>query len=179
MIVLGIDPGTATTGYGVVARGGDGAVSLVECGVIRTETSAELPQRLREIYDGIVEVIDRHSPDVVAVEGIFYGRNVRTTVVLGHARGAILLAATLRDLPVAEYSPAEIKNAIVGTGRATKEQVQYMVQRLLRLKSPPRPTDAADGVAVALTHCYSATLAGAREPMRFGATMLGRRRPIT
>ncbi|MFS8639069.1 MAG: crossover junction endodeoxyribonuclease RuvC [Gemmatimonadota bacterium] len=179
MIVLGIDPGTATTGYGVVARGGDGAVSLVECGVIRTETSAELPQRLREIYDGIVEVIDRHSPDVVAVEGIFYGRNVRTTVVLGHARGAILLAATLRDLPVAEYSPAEIKNAIVGTGRATKEQVQYMVQRLLRLKSPPRPADAADGVAVALTHCYGATLADVREPMRFGATMLGRRRPLT
>ncbi len=178
MIVLGIDPGTATTGYGVVARGGDGAVSLVECGVIRTDAGAELPQRLREIYDGIVEVIDRHSPDLVAVEGIFYGKNVRTTVVLGHARGAILLAATLRDLPVAEYSPAEVKNAIVGTGRATKEQVQFMVQRLLRLKTPPKPADAADGVAVALTHCYASTLAGVREPMRFGATMLGRRRPL-
>ncbi len=178
MIVLGVDPGTATTGYGVVARGGDGAVSLVECGVIRTDARAELPQRLREIYDGIVEVIGRHSPDLVAVEGIFYGKNVRTTVVLGHARGAILLAATLRDLPVAEYSPSEVKNAIVGTGRATKEQVQFMVQRLLRLKSPPRPSDAADGVAVALTHCYAGTLAAVREPMRFSATMLGRRRPL-
>ncbi|HEX7118047.1 MAG TPA: crossover junction endodeoxyribonuclease RuvC [Longimicrobiales bacterium] len=178
MIVLGVDPGTATTGYGVVAKGGDGAVSLLECGVVRTDAGAALPQRLREIYDGVVDVIGRHAPEIVAVEGIFYGKNVKTTVVLGHARGAILLAATLRDLPVAEYSPAEVKNAIVGTGRATKEQVQYMVQRLLRLKSPPRPADAADGVAVALTHCYAGALPQLREPLRFSAAMLGRRRPL-
>ncbi|HEX6938750.1 MAG TPA: crossover junction endodeoxyribonuclease RuvC [Longimicrobiales bacterium] len=177
MIVLGVDPGAATTGYGVVARGSDGAVSLLECGVVRTDAGGGLPQRLREIYDGVVEVIGRHSPDIMAVEGIFYAKNVRTTVVLGHARGAILLAATLRDLPVAEYSPAEVKNAIVGTGRATKEQVQFMVQRLLRLKSPPRPADAADGVAVALAHCYAAALPHVREPLRFGAALLGRRRP--
>lgn len=176
MIVLGVDPGAATTGYGVVAREGGGAVSLVECGVIRTDASDTLPERLRAIYDGIVEVIDRCRPDVVAVEGIFYGRNVRTTVVLGHARGAILLAASLRELPVTEYSPAEVKSAIVGTGRATKEQVQYMVQRLLRLKTPPRPTDAADGVAVALTHCYAAALPTVREPLRFSAAVLGGRR---
>ncbi len=176
MIVLGVDPGTATTGYGVVAKKGDGAVSLLECGVVRTDPGADLPRRLREIYDGIVEVIGRHSPEIMAVEGIFYGKNVRTTVVLGHARGAILLAATLRDLPVAEYSPAEVKNAIVGTGRATKEQVQFMVQRLLRLKSPPRPADAADGVAVALTHCYASALPVTRDPLRFGAAMLRGRR---
>lgn len=160
MIVLGIDPGTAVTGYGVVARAGDGAVSLVECGVIRTAPSSDLPVRLKEIYQGIAEVIARHEPDIVAVEGIFYSKNVRTTVVLGHARGAILLAATLRDIPVAEYAPAAVKSAVVGTGRATKEQVQFMVQRLLRLKAPPRPADAADGVAVALTHCYAGALPG-------------------
>lgn len=176
MIVLGIDPGTATTGYGVVARASDGAVSLLECGVIRTDSGAELPQRLKEIYQGITEVVARHSPDIVAVEGIFYGKNVKTTVVLGHARGAILLAATLRDLPVAEYAPAEVKSAIVGTGRATKEQVQFMVQRLLRLKEPPRPADAADAVAVALTHCYAGTLPTVRQPLHFSAAALGRNR---
>ena len=152
MIVLGVDPGTAVTGYGVVARSG-GAVSLVECGVIRTEAAMPLPQRLRILYEGVGEVLSRHKVDAVAVEGVFYAKNVRTSIVLGHARGAILLAATMRDLPVSEYSPAEIKSAVAGTGRATKEQVQFMVQRLLRLKEPPRPNDAADGVAVALCHC--------------------------
>lgn len=128
-------------------------MSLLECGVIRTDAHTPLPQRLREIYLGVGEVLARHKVDVVAVEGVFFGKNARTTVILGHARGAILLAATMRDLPVAEYSPAQIKSAVVGTGRATKEQVQFMVQRLLRLKEPPRPNDAADGVAVALCHC--------------------------
>lgn len=154
MIVLGVDPGAGTTGYGVVTRSG-AAISLLECGVVRTEPTMPLAQRLRIIYEGITEVLNRHKVDAVAVEGLFYGKNVRTTVILGHARGAILLAATMRDLPVSEYSPAEIKSAVAGTGRATKEQVQFMVQRLLRLKEPPRPNDAADGVAVALCHCNS------------------------
>jgi len=158
VIVLGIDPGTATTGYGVIVRSDDGAVSLRECGVIRTEAGHDLGDRLREIYEGIGEVIERHRPDAVALEGIFYSKNVRTTVVLGHARGALLLAAKLRGLPVAEYAPAEVKAAVVGTGRATKEQVQFMVQRLLRLREPPRPADAADAVAVALAHCHIASL---------------------
>ena len=157
MIVLGVDPGASTTGYGVVARSG-GAVSLLECGVVRTDPATDLPIRLKEIYLGISEVLSRHKVDVVAVEGVFYAKNARTTVILGHARGAVLLAATMRDLPVAEYSPAAIKNAVVGTGRATKEQVQFMVQRLLRLKEPPRPSDAADGVAVALCHCQTPLL---------------------
>lgn len=153
MIVIGVDPGAATTGYGVVARAGDGAVSLVECGVIRTLPSSPLAQRLREIHDGLGEVLTRHAVDAMAVEGVFYARNARTTVILGHARGAILLAASLRELPVFEYSPAAVKNAVAGTGRATKEQVQFMVQRLLRLRAAPSPSDAADGVAVALCHC--------------------------
>lgn len=164
MIVLGVDPGTATTGYGVVARAGDGAVSLLECGIVRTEATSPLPLRLRAIFEGIVEVLERTRPDVVAVESAFYAKNARTALVLGHARGAILLAATLRDLRVAEYAPAEVKNAVAGTGRATKEQVQFMVQRLLRLKDVPRPADAADAVAVALTHCFAAALPSVASP---------------
>jgi crossover junction endodeoxyribonuclease RuvC len=157
-LVLGIDAGTAMTGYGVVAHERGGAVSLVECGVVRTSPNSPLAVRLREIFEGVVEVLTRHSPEIVAVEGVFYGRNARTAVVLGHVRGVVLIAAALRDLPVAEYSPAEVKNAVVGTGRATKEQVTFMVQRLLRLKSPPRPADAADAIAVALCHCYGAAV---------------------
>lgn len=153
MIVLGVDPGVGTTGYGVVARTGDGAVSLLECGVVRTTATTPLATRLRQIYDGLGDVLTRHDIDAVAVEGVFYAKNVRTTVVLGHARGAALLAATLRDLPVYEYAPAEVKNAVVGTGRATKDQIQFMVQRTLRLRTAPSPADAADAVAVALCHC--------------------------
>jgi crossover junction endodeoxyribonuclease RuvC len=152
VIVLGVDPGTGTTGYGVVSGSGGGAVSLLECGVVRTSAEAPLAERLRVLFEGVSEVLARHAIDVVAVEGLFYAKNARTSLVLGHARGAILLAATLRDLAVAEYSPAAIKSAVCGTGRATKEQVQYMVQQLLRLKEPPRPADAADGVAIALCH---------------------------
>jgi crossover junction endodeoxyribonuclease RuvC len=158
VIVLGVDPGVGTTGYGVVARSSDGAVSLLECGVVRTDPATPLPVRLRQIYEGIGEVLVRHRIEVMAVEGVFYAKNVRTTVILGHARGAILLAATLRELPVFEYAPAEVKNAVVGTGRATKDQVQFMVQRTLRLRTAPSPADAADAVAVALCHCKAGSV---------------------
>ncbi len=151
-IVVGIDPGTAITGYGVVESEPDGGVSLLECGVIRTSSSEPLPLRIREIFEGIQEIIHRFRPWAVAVEDVFQGKNVRSALTLGHARGAILLAAALDDLTIAEYSPREIKSAVVGTGNATKDQVGYMVQRHLRLKSPPTPPDAADGVAAALCH---------------------------
>ena len=150
MIVLGIDPGTATTGYGVVKGDGPGLVSLVECGVIRTRPRDPLAARLRDIYDGVAELLSRHSPDVLAVEDVFYAKNVRTTVVLGHARGVVLLAGQQAGIGIHELPPAEIKKAVVGTGAASKEQVQFMVTRLLRLKSAPQPADAADGVAAAL-----------------------------
>lgn len=153
-LVLGVDPGTAVTGYGVVARGSGGALSLVECGVVRTAAKSPLPERLRDIHQGIVEVMERHRPAVVAVEGVFYSKNPRSALILGHARGAILLAAALRGTPVAEYPPAEVKSAVVGTGQATKDQVGRMVQHLLRLREVPRPADAADGVAIALCHCF-------------------------
>ena len=150
MIVLGVDPGTATTGYGVVRGDGSAPSALIECGVIRTRPRDTLAARLGEIYDGIRELIAQHRPDALAVEDVFYSRNVRTTLVLGHARGVILLAGQQAGLEIHEYPPAEIKKAIVGTGAATKEQVQFMVTRLLRLKSAPQPSDASDGVAAAL-----------------------------
>lgn len=155
VLVLGIDPGTAITGYGVVARRGGGAVSLVECGVIRTSAGKPLAQRIREIYLEIEALIERHRPFAVSVENVFQGKNVRSALTLGHARGAILLAAALRDIPIAEYSPGEIKKAVVGTGQATKDQVGFMVQQQLRLKEAPSPADAADGVAAALCHCLA------------------------
>lgn len=173
-LVLGVDPGTAVTGYGVVARARDGAVSLVECGVVRTTARAPLPDRLRDIYEGLVDVIARHEPGVLAVEGVFYSKNVRTSVVLGHARGAVLLAAALHRVQVAEYAPAEVKSAVAGTGAATKEQVGYMVQRLLKLREMPRPHDAADGVAVALCHCFRGFGPGARIPLNLAVRMFDR-----
>ena len=156
MLVLGIDPGTALTGYGAVRGEPFGALGLVECGVIRTSARDTLPVRLREIYDDVRALIERLQPDALAVEDVFYSRNVRTTVVLGHARGVVLLAGEQAKLPVYEYPPAEIKKAVVGTGAATKEQVQFMVTRLLRLRTVPQPSDAADAAAVALAHIMSA-----------------------
>ncbi|HEX7239772.1 MAG TPA: crossover junction endodeoxyribonuclease RuvC [Longimicrobiaceae bacterium] len=177
LIVLGVDPGTAVTGYGLVSRDGAGTLALLECGVIRTHARAPLPERLRDIYEGVVEVMERHSPDAVAVEGVFYGKNPRTAVVLGHARGAILLAAALRRLDVAEYPPAEVKSAVVGTGRATKDQVGFMVAKLLKLREPPKPGDASDAVAVALCHCFRGVGPTAvRAPMRFSLRMLAEAR---
>jgi len=152
-LILGIDPGTAVTGYGVVAKEGGSAVSLVECGVVRTSSGEVLAVRIREIYEAVAAVIARHAPSVVVVEEVFQGKNVQSALKLGHARGAILLAAALSEIPIAEYSPREIKKAVVGNGNATKEQVAFMVQQQLHLKAPPSPSDAADGVAAALCHC--------------------------
>ena len=156
MIILGIDPGTAVTGYGVLRADRPGLPALVECGVIRTRPRDPLPARLAEIHDGIRELLARHRPDVMSLEDVFYSKNVRTTVVLGHARGVIMLAAQQACVPVHEFPPAEIKKAVVGNGAASKEQVQFMLTRLLRLKSVPSPSDAADGVAAALTYAIGA-----------------------
>lgn len=130
---------------------------LVECGVIRSPRRGDLAERLLHIYSDLGDVIDRVAPDCLSVEAVFYRENARTAVVLAHARGVALLAGAERGLPVAEYPPAEIKKAIVGTGRATKAQVGYMVQKLLNLAEPPRPADAADGCAAALCHLFTGT----------------------
>ena len=152
MRVLGIDPGTAVMGYGVVESALGRSYRLVECGTLTTGARDPLPSRLRVLHDGVTALIARHAPEAVAVESAFYGKNVRTTVVLSHARGVILLAAEMAAVQIAEYSPAVIKKTVVGRGAAMKAQVGYMVAQLLRLKTPPTPSDAADGVAVALTH---------------------------
>lgn len=173
--MLGVDPGTAVLGYGVVTTGiaqspepraglrapgsrsalGPGRwapVQLIECGIIRTRPKDSLAVRLGVIFDGLTELLERHHPDAVAVEGLFHGRNARSALVLGHARGVVLLAVTKAGLAVSEISPAEVKRAVTGTGAATKPQVGAMVMRLLHLASSPTPADAADGVAIALTH---------------------------
>lgn len=179
MIVLGIDPGTAVTGYGLVRSDSIGSATLVECGVIRTRARESLPSRLREIHDGVTELILRHAPDTLAVEDVFYAHNVRTTVVLGHARGVILLAGAQAGIRVVEYPPAVIKKAVVGNGAATKTQVQFMLTRLLRLRSVPQPSDAADGVAAALTCVMASPLAGLADsqPSRRRASTAPRRDP--
>ncbi len=156
-----MDPGTAATGYGVVEAVGPGVYRLVECGVIRPERGATLPRRLHQIHEQLTGLVARHRPDVLAVEEAFHARNARTTLVLGHARGVILLAGAAADLAIAEYSPAEIKKTVTGRGQALKPQVGFMVAQLLRLKAVPRPADAADGCAVALTH-----LLGSRRRVR-------------
>jgi crossover junction endodeoxyribonuclease RuvC len=155
--VLGIDPGTAVLGYGVVEGAPGQHPRLIECGTLTTRARDPLPSRLRILYDGIGALLTRHAPATLAVESAFYGRNVRTAVVLSHARGVILLAGEMGGVGIAEYSPALIKKTIVGRGAALKPQVGYMVAQLLRLKSPPSPADAADGVAVALTHLMRLT----------------------
>jgi crossover junction endodeoxyribonuclease RuvC len=153
--VLGVDPGTAATGYGVVETGNGhpGRFGrLLECGVIRLARGRSLPHRLAALHTEIAALIERHKPTALALENAFYHKNVRTTLVLGHARGVVLLAAEQEGLVIAEYSPATVKKTVVGSGQATKPQVAAMVARLLRLRQPPRPSDAADGVAIALTH---------------------------
>jgi len=149
--VLGVDPGTVVTGYGVV-DGDRGKTRLVECGVIRPPRGAALPDRLADVYDGVRDLIDRHRPSVLALESVFLHRNVRSTVTLGQAHGVVLLAAAQAEVPIVRYAPAMVKKTVVGNGRAQKGQVGYVVAQLLRLAEPPTPADAADGVAVALTH---------------------------
>ena len=154
MRVLGVDPGSYAWGYGVVETGNGSPRfgHLVECGVFSLTRRNKLPQRLAEIHDIVSQLIARHHPTTLALETSFYHKNVRTTLVLGQTRGVVLLAAQQAGLEIAEYPPATIKKTVVGAGGAAKNQVAEMVARLLGLKTAPRPSDAADGVAVALTH---------------------------
>lgn len=151
MIVLGVDPGTRNTGYGVVEVR-DSDFCCHGFGSIRQSPGATYPQVLREIFEQLSLVIARHLPEAVVVEDLFYAVNVRSALKLAQTRGVVLLAAATHALPVFEYTPLEIKKGIVGFGRAEKGQIQKMVQRLLRLASAPEPHDAADALAVAICH---------------------------
>jgi crossover junction endodeoxyribonuclease RuvC len=160
MIVLGVDPGSRTTGYGVVSLQGD-RLRCVDCGAIATAKKGKLPgiaERLAIIYRELEALIRRVSPEVVVVEEVFYAANFKSALTLGHVRGVVLLAASQVGIPLMEYSPLEVKKAVVGYGRADKKQIQTMVKVLLNLQSEPEPHDAADALAIALCHCFNSKL---------------------
>ena len=149
MIVLGIDPGTAALGYGIVERNG-GGLRAVDFGVLKTTPELSLPERLLAVHTLVTDLIDLHAPALVGVERLFFSRNAQTAFAVGQARGVVLLAAAQHGIPVREATPNEIKNAVDGYGSADKEQVQRMLQVLLSLDSPPTPDDAADALAMAV-----------------------------
>ena len=151
-LALGIDPGTATTGYGLVRLSPDGEMVSVKHGVILTPKSATPAARLEMIYDQMTDLLKEYKPDTVAVEKLFFARNVTTGIAVGQARGVVMLAIQKAGLEAFEYTPKEIKNAVAGYGGADKRQVQEMVRALLSLDSIPKPDDAADALAVAITH---------------------------
>lgn len=153
-LTLGIDPGTASTGYGLVEER-DGELRLVACGVISTTPETPMPQRLRSIHDDLTGLIARYQPSQLAVEELFFSRNARTALAVGQARGVVLLAAAEAGLPVGEYTPLEVKQAIVGYGRAQKAQVQRMICLILNLAAVPQPDDATDALAVAVCHLFA------------------------
>jgi crossover junction endodeoxyribonuclease RuvC len=157
MLVLGIDPGTAITGYGFVKGEGDD-LTLVAYGAITTSSDWPLPERLQRIYQELTALIEDQQPTAAAVEELFFSKNVRTALSVGQARGVALLAAANARLSIHEYTPLQVKQAIAGYGRATKDQVQQMVKMLLALDSVPQPDDAADAIAVAICHIHSAKL---------------------
>ena len=151
-LALGIDPGTATTGYGLVRLSPDGEMVSVKHGVILTPKSATPAARLEMIFDQMTDLLKEYKPDTVAVEKLFFARNVTTGIAVGQARGVVMLAIQKAGLEAFEYTPKEIKNAVAGYGGADKRQVQEMVRALLSLDSIPKPDDAADALAVAITH---------------------------
>jgi crossover junction endodeoxyribonuclease RuvC len=156
--VLGIDPGTAACGYGVVAEGADGRLRALEHGWWRTTPRERPEHRLRTIFDGVQDLLDRHEPDAVALEESFVGADARVALTVGQARGAVLVAAAARDVPCTEYAPASVKQAVCGYGRADKEQVQRMVKAILALPETPEPSHAADALAVAICHALAPPL---------------------
>jgi crossover junction endodeoxyribonuclease RuvC len=167
VIVLGIDPGLANTGYGVVARR-DGRLLALDGGVIETSAEFAPERRLVEIHAAVDALLDEHQPDAVALEELYFGQNVRTAFAVGQARGVVLLAAGQHGVACTSYTPQKVKNAVCGNGRAQKDQVGRMVQVLLGLSAQPRPDHAADALAVALCHanCAPLAMALARLPAR-------------
>jgi crossover junction endodeoxyribonuclease RuvC len=156
--VLGIDPGTATTGYGLISENKIG-LEVVEYGIISTPADMAMEKRLQIIYNKLLELIDLHHPESCAVEKLFFQRNVTTAISVGQARGVILLALAERNVKFAEYTPLQVKQAVTGYGAANKKQVQIMVQALLTLADIPKPDDAADALAIAICHAHSRKLA--------------------
>ncbi len=151
LVVLGVDPGTLVTGYGVVMRNRN-SMHLVSCGTVRNKANVSMPLRLKKIYTNLRSVIETFHPDEFAIESAFYGKNAQSALKLGHARGVAILAAVESEIPTTEYSPREVKKAVVGNGAASKEQVQYMVKSMLRLSSAKMLHDTSDAIAIAICH---------------------------
>jgi crossover junction endodeoxyribonuclease RuvC len=165
MIVLGIDPGLASTGYGVVASGdsagGTGRLIALDGGVIRTPSGRPYECRLAEIHASVAALLDQHRPGAVALEELYFGQNARTAFAVGQARGVVMLAAGQREIPCASYTPQQVKGAVCGSGRADKEQVARMVKTLLGLAAEPRSDHMADALAVAICHANRAPMSAA------------------
>jgi crossover junction endodeoxyribonuclease RuvC len=158
MLVIGIDPGTATTGYGLVREAEDGSLAVVDFGAILTPAGAPMAERLLHLYRKLKEIVNLHRPQSGAVEKLFFQRNVTNALTVGQARGVALLVLAEAGLPVGEYTPMEVKQAVAGYGGADKNQVQQMVRALLGLEDTPKPDDAADALAVAICHLHSARM---------------------
>jgi len=154
LTILGVDPGIKNTGYGIVKVAENNQPQLFTYGHIHTNAKNSLAERLYQIYSGLEKIIKQVSPDIMVVENIFYSENVKTAIIMGHARGAILTAGMNNACKIAEYSPREVKQSVVGNGGAAKEQVHYMVKRLLNISEDIQPDDASDAVAVALCHWH-------------------------
>lgn len=155
MLVIGIDPGTATTGYGLIQEERDGRLAAVAYGVITTPAGEALPHRLLQLHQQLSALVARHRPESGAVESLFFQRNVKTAMAVAQGRGVAMLALAQAGIPVSEYSPLQVKQSVVGYGGADKVQMQHMVRTLLGLEAIPRPDDAADALAVAICHLHS------------------------
>lgn len=164
LIILGIDPGIAITGYGVIKTQGN-SFKVLEYGVIRSSKQMETARRLQEIYQGVGQIVDLYKPETMAIEELFFNKNAKTALIVGQARGVAMLAAYQQGVSVYEYTPLQVKQAVVGYGRAEKQQVQFMVKSILSLQEVPQPDDAADALAIAICHgnCCTSGLLGRRE----------------
>ena len=165
MKILGIDPGTATTGYGVI-ESAKGKLYAIEYGCLKTSKNISLPERLEEIYKDLNSLIRKHKPNKIAVESVYFYNNIKTAIAVAQSRGVVLLCAKQNKLPILEFTPLEVKSNLTNYGKAQKKQVQYMVKTLLNLKSIPRPDDAADALALAIC--------GANDPHSFSPLSRGR-----
>ena len=154
MVILGLDPGTATTGYGVIRVLGN-RFQMLEYGIISTPAKTPMEKRLEMIYDNLQELLQKWQPNQAAVEELFFNQNITTAITVGQARGVLLLCCAQNNVPLAEYTPLQVKQALVGYGRADKKQIQQMVKMFLNLADIPKPDDAADALAIAICHAHN------------------------
>ena len=159
MIIMGIDPGLATVGFGIINASRGTKFETVEYGAVLTPAKSKIPDRLAEIFENISQLVKTYKPDAVSVEKLYFNTNEKTAINVAQARGVILLAARLGKVPIYEYTPLQIKQALTGYGRAEKKQIMYMVKTILKLESEPRPDDTADALAAAICHAYSSSSA--------------------